>query len=275
MAVLPHRPPLDQMPQSTMWTEYCVSHVGRAIVHARSVDIAGATGSADHGSWGARMAESRPDRTLQGFGSTTRGGSNQWPAIRAPSRPPCQMAKCSLRTQPGRTKAHPTNPDTAGSGTERRSWHRRRFPVHGFGRPRWLAGGTERTLTKKQHQLLQIRLCEPALSSRVACKAHCPKRVLLQQAPSWVPRRGRSKTMQPTRSAIAGPLITLQSMAADPTPARSFLLHSRPRPAKRMLLAEVTPRVHEYLSTEPRASHNLRPWEERDFAPAGPSSQEL
>ena len=90
----------------------------------RSVDIPGATGSADHGCWGARMADSRPDRTLQGFGSTTRGGSNQWSARRAPSRPPCQRADTryalsraaqkSIRQT--RTQPAPARKDAAGVG---------------------------------------------------------------------------------------------------------------------------------------------------------------
>ncbi len=40
MTLLPRRPPpLDQVPQSTMWTEYCVSHVGRAIVDVDRLPI--------------------------------------------------------------------------------------------------------------------------------------------------------------------------------------------------------------------------------------------
>ena len=135
--------------------------------------------------------------------------------------------KYSLRTQPGRPKVHPTNPDTAGSGTERRRWRRRRFPRDGFGRPRWLAGCAERTLTKNAAPAPPIRFTPP--SGQGSPAKHCPKRVLPQQAPSWVPRRCRSTTMQPTRAAIAGPLITLQFMAADPTPARSFLRGHVPR----------------------------------------------
>ena len=233
MTVLPHRPPLDQVPQSTMWTEYTVSHVGRAIVdvgrrpvHARSVDIAGATGSADHGSWGARMAESRPDRTLQGFGSTTRGGSNHWPAMYVPpvtaSMP---EGKCSLRTQPGRPKAHPTNPDTAGSGTERRSWRRRRFPRHGFGRPRWLAGGTERPLTKKAPASPNSRL-RPRPVARGRLQSTVRKGYYFNKRHHGYPVSAGPRRCNQRDLLSQGPSLhsTLQFMAADPTPARSFLL---------------------------------------------------
>ncbi len=196
----------------------------------RSVDIPGATGSADHGSWGAR-ADSRPDRTLQCFGSTTRGGSNQWPAI--PARGRLHVRGQMLATHSAGPRKRPS--DKPGHSRRRHGNTQlvsAEIPTAWL-RPTSLVGPICRadleSLTKEQvPSFLQIPLCDPALSPGVACRPLSEKGAASTSAIMGTPEV-QVHDDATNEICYRRALMTRQLMAADPTPARNFLLGRSPR----------------------------------------------
>lgn len=106
----------------------------------RFVDIPGGTSPAHHGWFSARITGSRGTSGHRGLcevsGSQPEPGPPPSNHHHHPASQPLSRDRAGststrgiglARTQTGRPKAHPTPPDTVGSGTGRHSLHRRRF----------------------------------------------------------------------------------------------------------------------------------------------------